>query len=97
MKWYTALNPRPNRPAAAGFATFESWPMRAMFAKSLGENVASFHAKRLGPCHARIFGESNERAPSSFSPRASRSKRTSVAPASSAFCTSSEMTPGPSA
>mmetsp|Transcript_1441 Transcript_1441/g.6013 ORF Transcript_1441/g.6013 Transcript_1441/m.6013 type:complete len:225 (-) Transcript_1441:1756-2430(-) len=68
-----------------------------MFLKSLGEKVASFHANSAGPCQCFIFGESKERAPNSFSPRVSRHKRTSVAPASSAFCTSSEITPGPSA
>ena len=97
MKWYTALNPKPNRPAALGLETFESWPIFAMFLKSLGEKVASFHANSAGPCQCFIFGESNERAPNSFSPLVSRHKRTSVAPASSAFCTSSEITPGPSA
>ena len=30
VKWYTALNPSPNRPAAAGLSILLSCPMRAM-------------------------------------------------------------------
>ena len=95
VKWYTALNPSPNRPAASGRSTFPSCPIRAMARKSDGANVASFHATSAGPCHAAIPG-----ARSDFVPRvahASSISRTSVAPASSAFCTSSETIPGPSA